>query len=236
LIVEEGQPLKVQDGHGLALANGWFVVQDEASQLVALLTDTAVDLRVLDTCASPGGKTTAMAAAMADRGLVVACDVRRKRIDLLKRTVGASGSRIVRIVQADAEQPLPFTRPFDRVLLDAPCSGLGTLRRDPDIRWRRREEDLPALASAQLRMIAHAAACVAPGGRLVYATCSSEPEENDDVVSRFLAAGPGFRRVDARTIEGVPAAVIDQQGYLRTAPHLHGLEAFFGAVLERTEV
>jgi 16S rRNA (cytosine967-C5)-methyltransferase len=234
LVVEEGNPLKTHGGHSGGVADGWYVVQDEASQLVSLLPDPAAQMHVLDTCASPGGKTTAMAAAMADRGLVVACDVRRKRIDLLTRTVAASGATIVRIVQADAGQPLPFTRLFDRVLLDAPCSGLGTLRRDPDIRWKRREEDLGPLASAQLRMIGHAAACVAPGGRLVYATCSSEPEENDDVVDAFLAADPGFTRVDARTIDGVPATVIDRAGYLRTAPHLHGLEAFFGAVLERS--
>jgi 16S rRNA (cytosine967-C5)-methyltransferase len=236
LIVEEGNPLKGHGGYGLGLANGWYVVQDEASQLISLLVDPSADLRVLDTCASPGGKTTAMAAAMEDRGLIVACDVRSKRIDLLKRTVAASGSAIIEIVQADAEQPLPFSRLFDRVLLDAPCSGLGTLRRDPDIRWRRREPDLGPLASAQFRMIRHAASCVAPGGRLVYATCSSEPEENDDVIDRFLSGDPGFTRVDARTIETVPAAVVDQQGYLRTAPHLHGLEGFFGAVLERTRL
>jgi len=235
LIVEEGNPLKSHGGHGRDAADGWYVVQDEASQLVSLLTDPAPEMDVLDTCASPGGKTTAMAAAMSNRGRVVACDVRRKRIELLKRTIGASGASIVRIVQADAGQPLPFTRPFDRVLLDAPCSGLGTLRRDPDIRWRRREADLATLAGAQLRMMRHAADCVAPGGRLVYATCSSEPEENDDVVGQFLAAAPGFALVDARTIQGVPADVIDERGYLRTAPHLHGLEAFFGAVLERAK-
>ena len=235
LIVEEGQPLSAHGGEGRPLVDdGWFVVQDEASQLVSLLADPATARRVLDTCASPGGKTTAMAAAMADCGLVVACDVRRKRIDLLKRTVLASGSASVRIVQADATRPLPFSRPFDRVLLDAPCSGLGTLRRDPDIRWRRGEDDLAALASSQRRMLDHAAACVAPGGRLIYATCSSEPEENEDVVDRFLVATAGFARVDARTIAGVPAEVVDPQGYLRTAPHPHGLEAFFGAVLERT--
>jgi 16S rRNA (cytosine967-C5)-methyltransferase len=236
LIVEEGSPLKARRGQALNLADGSYVVQDEASQLVALLVNPSADFGVLDTCASPGGKTTAIAAAMEDRGLIVACDVRRKRIDLLKRTVAACGSTIIDIVQADAGQPLPFSRLFDRVLLDAPCSGLGTLRRDPDIRWRRHEADLGLLAEAQILMIRHAAACVAPGGRLVYATCSSEPEENDGVIERFLADNSGFTRVDARTIEVVPEAVVDQQGYLRTIPHLHGLEAFFAAVLERTRL
>jgi 16S rRNA (cytosine967-C5)-methyltransferase len=226
LIVEAGHPLRTME-------EGWFVVQDEASQLVSLLVDAAARARVLDCCASPGGKTTAVAAAMADDGLIVACDVRPKRVELLKRTVSASGSRCVRIVQADVLKPLPFPATFNRVLLDAPCSGLGTLRRDPDIRWRRREEDLPALASAQSRMLRHAAACVAPGGRLIYATCSSEPEENELVVDGFLETNTSFVPVDARTVAAVPAEVVDPQGYLRTLPHRHGLEAFFGAVLER---
>jgi 16S rRNA (cytosine967-C5)-methyltransferase len=225
-IVEAGQPLRVVE-------DGWFVVQDEASQLVSLLVDATVGSRVLDCCASPGGKTTATAAAMADDGLIVACDIRPKRVELLKRTVSGSGLRSVRIVQADAMKPLPFSAVFSRVLLDAPCSGLGTLRRDPDIRWRRREGDLHALASAQSRMLAHAAACVAPGGRLIYATCSSEPEENEQVVERFMASDESFVPVDARTIAAVPVKVVDEQGYLRTLPHRHGLEAFFGAVLER---
>jgi 16S rRNA (cytosine967-C5)-methyltransferase len=227
LIVDAGQPLRdVEDG--------WFVVQDEASQLVSLLVDPPAGARVLDCCASPGGKTTAVAAAMADAGLVVACDVRPKRIELLKRTVAASQSRAVQIVRADALRPLPFSRAFHRVLLDAPCSGLGTLRRDPDIRWRRREEDLPALAAAQSQMLGHAAACVAPGGRLVYATCSSEPEENENVIDAFLATTRSFALADARGIAGVPPDIVDPRGCLRTLPHRHGLEAFFGAVLERT--
>ena len=226
LIVEHGQPLGTSE-------RGLFVVQDEASQLVSLLVNAAPGARVLDCCASPGGKTTAIAGAMGDRGLIIACDVRARRIELLAQTVQDSGSHIVRIVQADAASPLPFSRKFDFVLLDAPCSGLGTLRRDPDIRWRRREEDLAVLAATQRRMLEQAAACVAPGGRLVYATCSSEPEENEDVVEGFLAEDRAFTLVGARTIEGVPESVVDARGYLRTLPHEHALEAFFGAVLER---
>jgi 16S rRNA (cytosine967-C5)-methyltransferase len=225
-----GQPLQ-----GGSWAEGWFVVQDEASQLIATLAGPSPGLSVLDTCASPGGKTVALAAAMANRGLLVACDVRDKRVALLRRTVAACGASNIRIVQADATTTLPFTAQFDCVLVDAPCSGLGTLRRDPDIRWRRREEDLPALAAAQHQMLRHAADAVAPGGRLIYATCSSEPEENEDVADAFTTGAPDFVPVDARTIPGVPAAVADPRGHLRTAPHLHGLEAFFGAVFERTQ-
>jgi 16S rRNA (cytosine967-C5)-methyltransferase len=224
----DGQPL-----HGRSWTEGWFIVQDEASQLIATLAGQSPGSRVLDTCASPGGKTVALAAAMGNRGLLVACDVRDKRVALLKRTVTACDASIVRIVRADAAGRLPFSPHFDCVLVDAPCSGLGTLRRDPDIRWRRREEDLPALAEAQRRMLRHAADVVAVGGRLIYATCSSEPEENEDVAAAFASGMPDFVPVDARTISGVPAAVVDSRGYLRTAPHLHGLEAFFGAVFER---
>ncbi len=224
----DGQPL-----HGRSWTEGWFIVQDEASQLIATLAGQSPGSRALDACASPGGKTVALAAAMGNRGLLVACDVRDKRVALLKRTVTACDASVVRIVQADAAGRLPFSTQFDCVLVDAPCSGLGTLRRDPDIRWRRRAEDLPALAEAQRRMLRHAADVVAPGGRLVYATCSSEPEENEDVAAAFAAELPDFVPVDARTISGVPSAVVDSRGHLRTAPHLHGLEAFFGAVFER---
>jgi 16S rRNA (cytosine967-C5)-methyltransferase len=234
LIVDSGP----DSGEGQALqggswTDGWFVVQDEASQLISTLAGQSPGNRVLDTCASPGGKTIALAAAMGNRGLLVACDVRDKRVALLRRTVTACDASVVRIVQADAAGRLPFSTPFDCVLVDAPCSGLGTLRRDPDIRWRRREEDLPALAEAQRRMLHYAADVVAPGGRLIYATCSSEPEENEDVVTAFAADIPDFVPVDARTIAGVPAAVVDSRGHLRTAPHLQGLEGFFGAVFER---
>jgi 16S rRNA (cytosine967-C5)-methyltransferase len=231
LIVEAGQPLSHAPG---VIEPGLFVVQDEASQLVSLLVDARAGDRILDCCASPGGKTTAIAAAMPDSGVIIACDVRQKRIELLERTVAESGATKVRIVQADATAVLPFSTRFSRVLLDAPCSGLGTLRRDPDIRWRRREEDLPILAVAQRRMLEHGAACVAPGGRLIYATCSSEPEENEHVVDGFLAASEDFALVDALTIAGVPADVVDPRGWLRTLPHRHGLEAFFGAVLQRS--
>jgi 16S rRNA (cytosine967-C5)-methyltransferase len=189
---------------------------------------------VLDACASPGGKATALASAMPADSMLVACDVRDRRIDLLRRTVAASGARNVIVVQADLLKPLPFSRTFDCVLVDAPCSGLGTLRRDPDIRWRRREGDLPALAAAQIVMLQHASDVVRPGGRLIYATCSSEPEENEGVVDAFAAGHPGFAALGARAAAPqLPEAVIDERGHLRTTPDAHGLDAFFGAVFER---
>jgi 16S rRNA (cytosine967-C5)-methyltransferase len=219
---------------GAGPAQGWFVVQDEASQLVSVLAAPFLGPRVLDTCASPGGKTTALAAMMGSRGMLVACDVRGRRVDLLRRTVAASGASNVRIVQADLLNTLPFSEPFDCVLVDAPCSGLGTLRRDPDIRWRRHESDLTTFSAAQVEMLRHAAESVAPGGWLVYATCSSEPEENEGVARRFLDMASGFAAVDARTRGTLlPAAVVDAQGHLRTSPPVHGLEAFFGAVFQR---
>jgi 16S rRNA (cytosine967-C5)-methyltransferase len=229
LIVEAGHPLR-----GDGLQQGWFVVQDEASQLVAMLASPGRPARVLDACASPGGKSTAIAASMDGQGLVVACDVRSRRIGLLQRTVTAAGASNIRIVQADLLKPLPFSADFDLVIVDAPCSGLGTLRRDPDIRWRRREDDLTMLAAAEITMLQHAAAAVRPGGRLVYATCSSEPEENEGVADAYLGSTEQFRAVEARLVApDLPAAVVDRRGHLRTEPHRHGLEAFFGAAFER---
>jgi 16S rRNA (cytosine967-C5)-methyltransferase len=229
LIVEEGQPLR-----GPAFEQGGCLVQDEASQLVAHFADARPGNRVLDACASPGGKTTAMWAAMQRRGFLVAGDVRDRRIHLLRRTLAGAGADRVRVVQLDLLAPLPFGDAFDLVVVDAPCSGLGTLRRDPDIRWRRREEDLQGLAASELRMLQHASEGVAVSGRLVYSTCSSEPEENEDVVSAFLATTPGFVMLERRTVSlSVPQSVLDDRGCLRTEPHRHGLEAFFGAVFER---
>ena len=234
LAVTSGNPLRTP-----LAGTGQFVLQDEASQLVALLGAPEPGMKVLDACASPGGKTTAMAAMADDRAEIVASDVRNARVQLLRDTVNASGARSIRVVQADLEAGLPFGPTFDLVFVDAPCSGLGTVRRDPDIRWRRIEADLIPLAGAQLKMIRNAANAVRTGGRMVYATCSSEPEENDRVVEAFLSADSRFARVDLRTEK--PAyfealePVLDETGVLRTSPHQHGLEAFYGSVLRRVK-
>jgi 16S rRNA (cytosine967-C5)-methyltransferase len=230
LVVTAGQPIATP-----LFEQGWFFVQDEASQLVALAAAARPGERVLDACASPGGKTIAMAAGMQDRGTIVAGDVRGRRVNLLQQTVIRSGARSVRVARLDAAQP-PFDAVFDLVLLDAPCSGLGTIRRDPEIRWRRQESDLPTLAATQFALLSKAAATVKPAGRLVYATCSSEPEENEDVVAAFLATRDDFT-VEAVQLDGVQAPssapLTNAQGCLRTRPDRHGLEAFFAAVLRR---
>src|SRR6185436_135304 len=228
LLVTSGNPLRTAEDDS-------FFIQDEASQLVPLVMDARPGERILDLCASPGGKTVAMAASMHDSGTLIACDVRAGRLSLLSDTIGRSGARHVHIVHVPTKGPLPFAGTFDRVLVDAPCSGLGTIRRDPDIRWRRTEGELAPLAEAQGSMLAQLATVVRPGGRLVYSTCSSEPEENEEVVAAFLAAHPGFAQRTPETFADRPdlAALLDGSGALKTLPFRDGLEAFYAAELRR---
>jgi 16S rRNA (cytosine967-C5)-methyltransferase len=157
-------------------------------------------------------------------------------VDLLKQTVHVSGATSVRILHVGGSGPLPFKNRFDRVLVDAPCSGLGTIRRDPDIRWRRSPDDLPGLAERQVQLLHRAASTVAHGGRLVYATCSSEPEENELVVDAFLDAHKEFDLVDLRDdqLPEALAPLFDDRGMFRTLPFRDGLEAFFAAAVVRS--
>jgi 16S rRNA (cytosine967-C5)-methyltransferase len=194
-------------------------IQDEGSQLVAQRVVAAPGQRVLDVCAAPGGKSSMLARAVGPGGLVISCDTRPARLAVLKQTLAREGLP-PRVVRIDATQPLPFGPVFDRVLIDAPCSGLGTISRDPDVKWARQPDSLPRFAATQRAMLDQAAAVIAPTGRLVYATCSSEPEENAQVVDAFLAAHPEFRRDGAD---------------LETRPDRDALDAFFAAVLVRRE-
>jgi len=190
-------------------------VQDEASQLIATLARVGPGQRVLDLCASPGGKTIALGASGSH---IVACDVRPRRVRLLKATLARAGLQTVRIVQVPASGGLPFSGgAFDLVLVDAPCSGLGTLDRDPDVRWGRQAHDLERFARQQRQLLHEAARLVRPGGTLVYATCSGESEENEWVVGAFLPDHPAFRLAREH----------------RTLPPDDGLEAFYGAVIAR---
>ena len=232
LVVESGRPF----ASSLAGA-GHFLAQDEASQLVGAFVSPPPGARVADACAAPGGKTAQLAAAIGAGGLLVAGDLRSRRIRLLRHTLRAAHVASARVVVHDLLGGLPFGPVFDCVLADAPCSSLGTIRRDPDIRWSRREEDLGALAARQIRMLEEASRGVRPGGLLVYATCSSEPEENEAVVDAFLDRQLGFALEDPRVSgAGLPGGVeecLDERGCLRTLPHRHALEAFFAARLRR---
>ncbi|HEX5475413.1 MAG TPA: 16S rRNA (cytosine(967)-C(5))-methyltransferase RsmB [Vicinamibacterales bacterium] len=231
LIVTKGNPLLTP-----LARTGQFVVQDEASQLVGEFAAAGAGDAVLDTCAAPGGKTLQLAAAAGDGGRVVAVDMRPRRVALLARTIADAGVSTVRVVSADARAPLPFRRVFDTVLVDAPCSGLGTIRRDPDVKWRRAERELAELASMQLDLLTHAAACVAPGGHVTYATCSSEPEENEQVVAAFLERHPAFAAAPSAEFpfSARRAALVGGDGWLRTRPDRDGLEAFFAARLVKS--
>jgi len=210
-------------------------VQDEGSQLVARAVGARGQERVVDLCAAPGGKTLILAADMQGSPLLVAADHRRARVALLRATLERAGVRAP-VLALDVRRPLPFGPVFDRVLLDAPCSGLGTLRRDPDLKWSRSLDDLDRFASAQAEMLRHAAAIVRPGGELIYATCSSEPEENDDRIREFLHGHAEFAAAP-RSVLGarVDASLINAAGQLQTRPDLHGLDAFFAAVLVRRQ-
>lgn len=230
LLVREGQVVA-----SAALRAGLCHIQDEGSQVAALVAPVRAGDRVLDLCAAPGGKTLAYAAAVGARGHVVATDVRPGRLAVLKATLTRGGARKVSVVGVPVEGPLPFAPAFDVVAVDAPCSGLGTLRRDPDIKWRREAADLVGLQAVQRDLLVRAAALVAPGGALVYTTCSLEPEETSEVVEQTLDLVPGLaRRHPAEAPErGWLATFVEADGYVRLRPARHGLEGYFGAVLRR---
>jgi 16S rRNA (cytosine967-C5)-methyltransferase len=213
------------------------VIQEEASQLVGALVKPEPGHRVLDLCAAPGMKTLQMAAALR-QGLLISCDSSGRRLrSMAGVAVGLlpSGVHWYR-VQLDASLPIPFAMRFDRILLDAPCSGTGTIARNPEIKWRLRPEDIARLSEAQVRMFTGALDALAPGGRLVYATCSLEPEENEEVAERVLATKTGFRRLGrSERVEerAAPDPLFDEAGYFRTRPDLHGMDGFFAAVILR---
>ena len=232
LIVTKGNPLRSS-----LTETGAFVVQDEASQLITLLATVQPGERVLDTCASPGGKTIALADDMNNDGLLVAADVRRQRLTLLSQTLSQNHVSSASIIRLDLQKGLPFSNNFDCVFVDVPCSGLGVIRRDPEIRWRRTEADLDRFHKLQTTMLGHAASGVRPGGRLIYGTCSSEPEENEEVIEEFLRHNSDFNLQDFRendqSLSSELNTIFDQKGQLRTSPAEHGLDAFFAARLVR---
>jgi 16S rRNA (cytosine967-C5)-methyltransferase len=225
-----------------AFREGRFSIQDEASQAIPLLLGVEPGDKVLDLCAAPGGKTATLVRGAGESGLVIASDRYTHRL----RTTAAQFQRLklgpARLVELDASQPLPFQTIFDRILVDAPCSGTGTLARHPEIRWRLREEELAESQGLQKAMLVQALARLAPGGRLVYSTCSLEPEENEQVVAEALREVPRARRVApddiARTLarhlaDGDDAAsFFDSLGQFHTFPGDLPTDGFFAAALE----
>jgi 16S rRNA (cytosine967-C5)-methyltransferase len=227
---------------------GLCVIQDEASQLVASLVGKSA--HILDCCAAPGGKTQAIADRNSNAN-VVAVELHPHRVRLLRKLLNAHGpsgeAGTISVVAADARN-LPFATAFDRVLADVPCSGTGTLSRNPEIKWRLKPEDLTDLQERQLAILQSALAQVAAGGRLIYSTCSLEKEENEEVIERAEAEGSSFRVVDCRTelhrlqqegeliwpdLSSSAPASLTRGPYLRTLPGVDPCDGFFAAILEK---
>ena len=214
-----------------AHAAGLIVPQDLGSMLVARLVAPRPGQTVIDACAAPGGKTTHLAALMENGGRVLAFDVLPQKLETVARQCARLGVTNVETGVLDAARlGARYPAAADRVLIDAPCSGLGVLRRRPEIRWRVHEEDLAAIAERQRRLLAGAAAAVRPGGRLVYSVCTTEPEEGPEVVAAFLAASPEFEPVP---IDDWPFATADASGTAFLYPHRAGTDGFFVAALRR---
>ncbi|GIW43834.1 MAG: ribosomal RNA small subunit methyltransferase B [Candidatus Binatia bacterium] len=216
---------------------GLYSLQGEAAQLVGYLLNPQPGESVLDLCAAPGGKTTHLAELMHGRGRIVAVDTQRKGLDQLRRECNRLGIDCVAPYVADARTWQPKDLPaFDRVLVDAPCSGLGTLRQHPEIRWRRTPASVRELSRLQRDLLAQAAKWVRPGGVLLYVTCTMLRAENEEVVTDFLGRERTFtlERPDP-SLPPSAYALIDSHGFFRTAPHLHGLDGFFAARLRRSD-
>lgn len=206
---------------------GFFTVQDESAALPCLLLDPRPGERILDLCAAPGGKTTNIAELMKNQGEVIAVDRYESKLLMIRGGVERLGLRNVTMVAADATDL--DTGLADRVLLDVPCSGLGVLTKKPDIKWKRDVTDVLHLAKLQAAMLENASRLVKPGGVVVYSTCTLEPEENDQVIRSFLERHQEFSLDDARKF--VHGDLVSPEGFVKTLPHLHGIDGTFAARL-----
>ncbi len=215
---------------------GKFEVQDEGSQILSYLVAPKRGQMVADLCAGAGGKTLALGALMRNTGRLYAFDVSEKRLHNLGKRLKRSGLSNLHAQVINNENDLKLKRlnsKFDRVLVDAPCSGLGTLRRNPDLKWRQTEQDVMELNIKQSNILARAAKLTKAGGRLIYATCSLLMEENEAIAEAFLASHPNFTLVPANEVLAQQQIKLDTGKYLNLLPHLHGTDGFFAAVFER---
>jgi 16S rRNA (cytosine967-C5)-methyltransferase len=218
-----------------AFKEGLAEMQDAGSQLIALATGARAGETVIDACAGGGGKTLALAAMMRNKGRLVACDVTAARLEDLKPRARRAGAFNLepRVIPADSAGEAALRAlggRADVVLVDAPCSGTGAWRRNPDARWRMTAAEVEAFPALQLGVLERYAATAKPGGRVVYATCSVLAAENEEVVAAFLRRHPEF---ESAPIQGLPAEVLDAAGRLTTLPHRHGTDGFFAAMLVR---
>ena len=216
-----------------AHSSGRIQVQDEGSQLIARLASPKPGENVLDLCAGMGGKTSHLAAIMENRGSILALDISKKKIDALCKNASRLDVAIVDTQVGDArEKPgEAFIESFDRILIDAPCTGLGTLRRNPEIKWRTSPVDAEKCSILQKAILENAAHYLKRGGSLIYSTCTITKEENEAVIEDFTNRHPDF--VCNRPPDAINSSLVDDHGYFRSYPHRHGTDGFFGAVLVR---
>jgi 16S rRNA (cytosine967-C5)-methyltransferase len=223
--------IKVKSLSGISQMNifqsGFFSIQDESAALPILLLDPRPGERVIDMCAAPGGKTTLIAEIMQNSGEILAVDKYETKLNLIRTSCERLGITNVQLSVGDATELQ--TDLADKVLVDAPCSGLGVLRKKPDIKWKREPEDINRLAKQQSALLEKGARLLKPGGIMVYSTCTTEPEENELVVEAFLRKHPEFHLEDASRF--VNRAVVTDSGYIATFPHRHHIDGSFAARL-----
>ena len=228
---------KLNISRHILFTEGKIEVQDEGSQLLTYLVSPKRGMMIADFCAGAGGKTLAIGALMKNTGRLYAFDVSEKRLNNLGQRLKRSGLSNLHAQVISSEQDPKLKRlngKFDRVLVDAPCSGLGTLRRNPDLKWRQTEQDVLELTQKQTAILARAAKLTKAGGRLIYATCSLLRDENEAIVEAFMQAHPDFSLVPANEILAHHHIGLDTGPYLKLLPHLHGTDGFFAAVFEKT--
>ncbi|MDH5405357.1 MAG: 16S rRNA (cytosine(967)-C(5))-methyltransferase RsmB [Candidatus Aminicenantes bacterium] len=213
---------------------GLCYLQDEASQMVSFLVSPRPEDWVLDVCAAPGSKACHLASLMNNRGYIVANDIHLHRLKVLRENCRLLGADNIRMVVADFTRQPGLRYEFDRVLVDAPCTSLGRIRRSPELKWRRRPEDVDFLSVKQKALLHYSSQRVKKGGILVYAVCSWEREETEEVVENFLEENNGFRVVAPRDyLPGALHPLVAEDGFLRTFPHRHDMDGFFSAVFTR---
>ena len=231
--------LKIENAVNLhklkSFQQGLFTVQDESSMLVALAAEPAPGQRVLDVCSAPGGKTTHMAQLMKNKGTIYACDIHKHRLDLIAENCKRLGISNVELVQQDGTKLTKrWQEPFDVVLCDVPCSGLGVLGRRADARWAKESEDIAGLCKIQKKILEEAAQLVVPGGTLIYSTCTIAPEENQEMVKAFISEHPEYE-LDETLTDCWLDVDKEETGYVQFLPFIDDMDGFFIARMMRRE-